>query len=237
MIDYYLNLFDEYILMRDKVLKGVTYKNEQDKFILTFHARMNSISNEILFLIKNNRNNSCEILLRSVLETFADLRCLIDDPSYIKVIYQDQRKGDINYYRYYSSENPYYGELTQAEADEKFKKLEIKKDKDSILSIENKFEKAKMDDAYRTIYAALCDHTHGNWSALARRNFKNGNVIYQKKLTKQELNFILSATINLAIASTVELLTYFDFNNKDIIPFKRLLDKNKKQAKTFCQSV
>ena len=170
--------------------------------------------------------------MRSAFETYIDLKCLVDDPSYLGIMHQAQRKEEDRYYKHYSQENPYYGSLTKIELANIREKISQDYDKSSILKICEKFEKAKELNVYRTIYNNLCLFTHGNITALESKYFDNGKICFSTKATDIELNFILSSTINLAIASTIELVAYFGFDERKINSFKDIITNNKAFAKS-----
>ncbi len=226
MIKNYLISWDKFVSLRNSKLENINYTNESEMFVLVLFARINALCNEILYLVKNNMTASSEIILRSVLESYIDLKCLVDDPSYIDVIYQSEREQDIKYYKNRSSNNPYNRNISKEEVEKKLKKLSSKNDKKSHMSFFDKFKKADELNAYHTVYNNLCRHSHGNITALASKTFDNGRVVIDKLSSKTELNLICSSTINSAIASTIEVMAFFKYEKQDIDSMKKLLERN-----------
>lgn len=80
-------------------------------------------------------------------------------------------------------------------------------------------------DFYRTVYNYLCRHTHGNITALASKHFEDDKIKLNRSLiSNSEFTFILSSSINTAIASTLEVLEEFNFKTENTILFREFID-------------
>jgi len=222
VLEQYFEQWDKFVSLRDAQINGAKFEKEQDKFVLALFARINSISNDIITLAKANQFSSSRILMRSALETYVDLKCLVDDPEYLEAIKSAELEQKIKYLKHYSSDNEYY---SKQDADrQRLEELKKNSDSSKCLNIFQRFEKAEELDAYRTVYSNLCLFSHGNISALASDNFKNGHVILNAFPDDATVKFIMSGTVNVAIAATVETLAYFDHEEKIIKPFKDFLE-------------
>jgi len=233
IINDYLKNWESFASLRNNYLENVNFSNDYEKFILLLSARINSLCDEILILVKNNMTTSCQIIMRSVLELYIDLKCLVDDPNYIDIIYQSERVQEIKYYKNHSSNNPYYNNFSREEAEKKLQHLLSENDKQSNMIIKDKFNKAGALNLFYTVYNNLCRHSHGNITALASKTFHNGKILINLSPSETELNFICSSTINFTIVSTIEVMSFFKFNKHDIESINNLLERNKEQALKF----
>ena len=207
MNEEFLKVWASYIAFRNPYLGNLHFNNQYSKFILVLYARINALCEETLILVCNKCYVSPQILMRSTLESYIDLRCLLNDRSYIDCILAAEAESNYKYLSCHSPENPYYGN-TEPVTPEKLGTLKLEKSKG--LNIYERFQKAQCGDLYRTIYNNLCRHAHGNISALASKNFENDTVVFHRKISDSDLLFILSSTINIALSSTLDVLGFFN---------------------------
>lgn len=221
----YFEIWDKFILARDKLFSDIKFKNQKEKFILVLEARINSLTEELLFLARNSRYTSSQILMRSTIETYIDLKCLVQDDSFIDVLIQSERESEKKYLENFSPNNKYYGLQFENDVQNRLKKLYKDNDKSKHIRIYQKFEKVGELDFYRTVYNYLCRHTHGNITALASKHFEDDKIKLNRSLiSNSEFTFILSSSINTAIASTLEVLEEFNFKTENTILFREFID-------------
>jgi hypothetical protein len=230
MQSYYFEIWDEFILERDRLFSSAKYENNSEKLIWVLFARINGLSDEIIFLVRNSQFSSCQILMRNLLETYIDLRCSVDDETFIEVLLQAERKSEITYLKNFDSCNKYYGAQSKGDIERKLKELEELNDKSKNLNIYEKFSKAKALEAYRTVYNHLCRFSHGNITALVSRNFENERITLSSSISETELMFVLSSSINFAIASSIEVSTKLELGDKRVELFKDFLNRNNQIA-------
>jgi hypothetical protein len=227
----YFEIWDKFILARDKLFSDIKFKNQKEKFILVLEARINSLTEELLFLARNSRYTSSQILMRSTIETYIDLKCLVQDDSFIDVLIQSERESEKKYLENFSPNNKYYGLQFENDVQNRLKKLYKDNDKSKHIRIYQKFEKVGELDFYRTVYNYLCRHTHGNITALASKHFEDDKIKLNRSLiSNSEFTFILSSSINTAIASTLEVLEEFNFKTENTILFREFIDDVNKLA-------
>ncbi|API87296.1 DUF5677 domain-containing protein [Francisella uliginis] len=227
----YFEIWDKFILTRDKLFSDIKFKNQKEKFILVLEARINSLTEELLFLARNSRYTSSQILMRSTIETYIDLKCLVQDDSFIDVLIQSERESEKKYLENFSPNNKYYGLQFENDVQNRLKKLYKDNDKSKHIRIYQKFEKVGELDFYRTVYNYLCRHTHGNITALASKHFEDDKIKLNRSLiSNSEFTFILSSSINTAIASTLEVLEEFNFKAENTILFREFIDDVNKLA-------
>ncbi len=230
MNEEFMNVWGEYVAFRNPKLEDLNFYDQRSKFVLALYARINSLCEETLILVSNGCYVSPQILMRSTLESYVDLRCLIKDENYINCIFAAEADSEHKHLSHYSSENPYY-RGSQPVSSSKLEELKVEKSKG--LNIYERFEKAECGDLYRTVYNNLCRYTHGNISALASMNFENDKVVISRKIRNADLLFILSSTINIALSSSIDVLEYFSVPASEQEHCTRMNEKIKVLCKKF----
>jgi len=231
-LQYFKN-WDKFVAERNRLFSDLRYENNEEKFVWALFARISALSDEIIFLVRNSRYTSTQILMRSALETYIDLKCLVEDPEFIDVLMQAERKSEIKYLNNFELSNQYYGDQSKENIESKLKELNKLNDKSKNLNVFQKFEKAKELHVHRTIYNSLCRFSHGSITALASKNFENDQIKLNSSISDSEFVFVLSSSINLAIAATVLVSTKLEINETEITLFKEFLTENNEIAKQF----
>lgn len=118
------------------------------------------------------------ILLRSLMESFADLRNLAGDGTYIDYIlagfYNERRKMLANAIEH--PDNIYFSEFELSPREDlrlvKEELSDLRRKGIKPLTIKEKFIKANMLDEYESAYALVCMHAHNNIIILKDRHFR-----------------------------------------------------------------
>jgi len=228
MNNEFSTVWREFTEFRNKQSKLISFTDQRSKFILSYWARINALCDEIFVLINNDCFVSPQILMRSVLESFVELRCLINDEAYVEKVFSAQSNSEYLHLKDYSEANPFY-KGTEPISSEELKELKVNQN----LTIKAKFKKAGCEELYSTIYNHLCRLTHGNISALASKNFEKDKVVISKKIKNSELRFILSSTINVAVSSTELLFTFYKVDEKNIEMCSEFIQKVKVLCNEF----
>lgn len=209
MRDEFFSIWEEFIDFRDQHIGKLRFVDQRSKFILSIYARVNALCDETLILVRHNCVVSPQILMRSTLESFIDLRCLLKDETYIACIFAAEADADYKHISKHSQSNPYY-KSSDIPSEKIINNLKIERSKS--LSIFQRFQKAGCEELYSTIYNNLCRYTHGNITALADKNFVNDTVVLTREFEKSEVLFILSSTINIALSCTLDVFNFFDIS-------------------------
>ena len=209
MTSEFLEVWTRFIEFRNHHIGSLNFNDSRSKFILVLYARINALCEETLTLVYHNCYVSPQILMRSTLESYIDLRCLLNDEEYINCIYAAEADSEHKHQSHHSPHNPYYGN-SKPLSPERLESLKL--EKSGGLNIYERFQKAECVDLYRTIYNHLCRHTHGNISALASKNFENDKIVFKRKISDTDLLFILSSTINVALSSTLDVFGFFNIS-------------------------
>jgi hypothetical protein len=226
----FYQIWDEFCDFRNIYLESLNFTDDRSKFILALWARINSLCEETIVLVKSDCFVSPQILMRSTLESFVDLRCLISDEDYVKNIMAAQADSMYKNLNKHSESNPYYKGITKANP----KHIEnLKEEKTNSINIFERFKKAGCEDLYSTVYNTLCRYTHGNISALASKNFENDRVVMTAKISDADLLFILSSTINVGISSTHDVLSFYNTSESVLVKCMDSHDKVKVLCRKF----
>jgi hypothetical protein len=161
-----------------KFNKDSLYDQVRVSYFLTLIEQAHAIA----ILVSEGHAIDANILLRSMLETFVDLRVLLDDRQHIYNIQYDFLRNQIKQLEIAEAGNKYAGEVAikldtkkeLAEAKKKF--LDIQLAGGKRISIEKKFNKAGLKDEYEAIYRSLCSHTHPSYSGIIDRHFRINKV-------------------------------------------------------------
>ena len=206
MRDEFMKVWFEFCVYRDCHINKLNSYDQRSKLILALWARINALCEDTLLLVDNNRSVSLQILMRSSLESFVDLRCLLVDENYAQSIYASEADSEHRHLSHYESGSPYYNYTSQPSTE----KIEaLKSEKMKALSIYDRFQKAECGELYRTVYNHLCRHSHGNVTALASKNFENEKIVLNAKIGKEDLLFVLSSTIDIALSSTIDVFEFY----------------------------
>ncbi|MGC6482673.1 MAG: DUF5677 domain-containing protein [Synechococcus sp.] len=198
-----MGIWDEYVAIRNSRFQALQFFDQRSKFILVLYARINSLSEGILILLSSGNSASPPALMRSALESYIDLRCLVKDENYIDCMHALQASSDFRRRKNNSSDNPYCSPLDAPVLASELDELKAKTSKQ--LTIRQRFEKAECRDLYYTVYKHLCLHCHGNLTSLASKNFEKGKIVVNSRPSKVDLLVMFSATINLALDSSIEV--------------------------------
>lgn len=147
-------------------------KYQRHLYLISLYCRVIELTHSCTILMKEKIISGVPIILRTVLETFADLKNLSADENYVNFmqascleewlrLFKEAKDGD----------NPYLGKISQI-GNLKQVYTELKKLKENHyapLSHYKRFEKAGMVDEYRSIYNSLCSHSHSNVRSLYDR--------------------------------------------------------------------
>lgn len=134
MRDEFMKIWSEFCVFRDSHISDLHSYDQRSKLILALWARINSLCEDTLVLIDNNRSVSLQILMRSSLESFVDLRCLLVDDNFAKSIYASEANSEYRHLSHYEPESPYYNHTSQPST-EKIEALRSEKKESSTYNM------------------------------------------------------------------------------------------------------
>ena len=145
--------------LRESEFDGLEYSTIQEKYVLLLATRISELCLDAVLLLNQNRISSVPVILRTALESYADLKLIIEDSSY----YEEMRK--LLYWQLHE-----VSKGIDAEKSEHYKSI------GKYLSVNRRFSKAGLSDLFNGYYKALSLHCHGNLSALIEFHSEDNNV-------------------------------------------------------------
>jgi len=168
-------------------------KYPQHLYLVCIYGTILEISYGCLALVEKEQLTALPSLLRGILESYSDFKCLLEDPEYYKSMYASQLKEKLRLVRSAKDnpDNPYLAGIADSvdlEADEKRLKSEVaelKKNGHAPLGVWERMAKAEMKGEYQSIYWLLCQHAHNNVSALEERHIEKKGEDYRVVMFKE----------------------------------------------------
>ncbi|ATC84391.1 DUF5677 domain-containing protein [Pseudoalteromonas agarivorans] len=181
-------VWDEINAIRFDAFSKIHYKNKQEKYAALLMTRVSELCQDSHLLLKENRIASAPIILRSALESYVDLMCVIKDIDYI-----DEINKSFDFYK-----KKVKGEQVNLR---------------ELLSIKKKFELADELGIYNGFYAHLCRNSHGNVEMLVNYHAVGENISIGHTPDLNEVKTLENQAIALtasALISGLKLLGKFD---------------------------
>lgn len=171
--------------------------------------------------MKENVISGVPILLRTVLEAFADFKSLSKDDKYVNFMEASHVCEWLRVLKEAKKDsNPYLGKISKmSELEEVInnneKIIEELKSKDySPLSHFDRFDKAGMENEYRSSYNFLCSHSHNNVRALNDRHTEitddKFKVIFFKKPEQFDVDLYSITLCDMLISTSLIIHDFFD---------------------------
>lgn len=182
--------------LRLEAFKNILYKNLQEKYVALLMTRVTELCHDAFELIQLNRIASVPIIMRSALESYVDLMCLIRNPGHI----EEMNQSFDNYISKISGKSP--------------KKNELK--------IWGKFKLAGESESYNNFYAFLCRSAHGNIETLVRDHAIGDAISIGHSSSAESLMLYLNQTIALASTSLIEGLSFLGFKEDQLSGIKEI---------------
>lgn len=173
-IDFLKKVIDKSIQYSGKLVFNKEY--QQHLYLVSLYCRIIELSHSCTILMREKIISGVPIILRTILETFADLKNLSADESYINFMQASYLKEWLRIFKEAKdSDNPYLGKISQIEnlkqvyAEHETKLQKLKKKRYAPLRHDKRFNKAGMANEYRSVYNFLCSHSHSNIRSLYDR--------------------------------------------------------------------
>lgn len=193
---------------RDEKFASLVHGNLQEKYIITLAVRVTELCLDAVVLLNNHRTSSVPIVLRSALETFADLHCCIKDKSHPETMTKAQ------YQRLYELQKH-----IESDKAEEYKKLGKK------LSVWDRFKKADLVELYNGYYSMLSMYAHGNVGALIENNSKDSQALLGSAYDDERLLQFFDQAISLVALSIRDSLEFFGVDKITLEYPQKILDK------------
>ncbi len=166
-------------------LQLVKFENMQQKTAVLLLVRVTELCSETMLLVNQGCICSAPIILRSALESYIDMSCVIKSERHL-----DEMRGSFQGYQ---------------------SKKEGKKRNLQPMSIESKFKFAGKLEAYRGIYADLCLSAHGSIAIAVADHAAGNDVSVGHEADPVRKRLYLNHIIFLASTALIECLTFLGF--------------------------
>ena len=218
------SIWDEYENIYEQIVPPYkTTKNKQEQFLWYLYLRINSLGREVVFLLKNGTCASGQIVVRSMLESFADLQLLVDDPDYVHSMTRADAYSELQYLESYNIKNPFFSGFTPACVKARKEELKQLTASGTGLSIKEKFKKSNNLYAYCGVYRLFNSNVHGNLGSFVNASLGLSSPEYQANETK----LIYSNVLGLCVSSAVEISHKIEFASEFKCQLERCLEKVK----------
>ena len=175
--------WEEINTIRLDAFSKICHKNMQQKYVALLMTRVSELCQDCLLLLKSNRVASAPIVLRSSLESYIDLMCVINDIDYI-----DEMNKSFDFYK----------------AKIKGEKVKAKE----LISIFKKFELAGEIETYNGFYAHLCRSSHGNLEILINFHAVGERISIGHTPNFDEIKILENQSVALAATALIEGLKF-----------------------------
>ncbi len=160
-------------------------------------TRVTELSQDTLLLLKENRIASAPIILRSALESYVDLMCVINEVNYI-----DEMNKSFDFYK------------TKTTG----KKVNFRE----LMSISKKFELAGEVDIYNGFYSHLCRNSHGNLEMLINFHSVGEQISIGHNPKEDEVKTLENQTIALSATALISGLKFFGGFESQIVQLEHI---------------
>lgn len=192
---------------RDEKFKSLSHSNLQEKYILALSIRVTELCLDAVILLNNHRMTSVPIVLRSALESYADLQCCIKDTNHPDAMTKAQ------YWRLYELHKH-----VKSDTAEEHKKRGKK------LSVWERFNKSELVELYNGYYSVLSMYSHGNVGALVENSVGEQVLLGSAFNDEKSLQYFEQA-INLVALSIKDTLVFYNFDFASVEYPTKIIDK------------
>jgi hypothetical protein len=182
--------------VRDEQFKKISYTNLQEKYIMIIGIRITELVLDAVILINEGRLSSVPIILRSALESYADLRCCIKDERHPDAMTKAQHHRFYEMYR--ASGNP---------------AAKNHQNRGKKLTVWDRFDKSELSNLYNGYYSMLSMHSHGNIGALVETNVKDTSILLGSNSNDEKSLQYFDQSIYLAAITIRDVLEHFNFDS------------------------
>lgn len=187
------------------------FSDFQVQIIVGLYASCVDLSQSVEFLAQNDKFNEAQIIMRSLLEHFVELKTACEDPEHLKNIQQRHASKIVKTLKHAGEQNPFFeGFAEKLDLDsETAQWSEISADIKGLggkeEQLRRRFDKAGMLDVYKSVYANLSDLVHPTFAGIIRKYLER-----DEETKKVHFNFPNPATEGtkvLVYSYTAELMS------------------------------
>ena len=194
--------------LRKSELDGLEYSTLQEKYILLLATRISELCLDAVLLLNQNRTSSVPVILRTALESYADLSSCIKDPDHC-----DEMTKLL------------YWQLHEVVKGVDKKRSEHYKSIGKFLSVNKRFSKAGLSELFNGYYKALSLHCHGNLSSLIEFHSKDNNAYLGTIADADKTILFFDQATSLLALCLRDTWQFFKVSENGIKQAQRIIDK------------
>jgi hypothetical protein len=168
-------------------------EHSQQLTLMCLYCTVVELAHSERALIDKGQTTALPIVLRSIFEAYADLRALLSDAAYAKRMYATFLQEKVRFLKNVlrTPSNPFLvGVRSEMAVEQEIGQLEaeiaeLEKEGKKPLSNFSRFDAAKLEHEYQSIYWLLCLEGHNNMSALDDRHIEKRGEEYDVVLFKE----------------------------------------------------
>lgn len=206
----------------------------QHSYLMSMHCTIIELSSCCIELLKIGQATAVPVIARSVLEAYADLKCLLQDENHWRFMHARHLNDKENFIKAAREGNPILADYSrQINVGEEWSSVQAElaalktEGVEPITSIKRKFTKAGMKAEYESMYALLCNDAHNSQSALVSRHLEEDGDGFRITLFKEQSIEEVAASIDViagTLACSVADVVRF-FSNEEVVEIQQLREE------------
>jgi hypothetical protein len=145
--------------LKESEFDGLEYSTLQEKYIFLLAARISELCLDAVLLLNQKRISSVPVILRTAMESYADLSSCIEDSNYCEEMTKSL-----------------YWQLHEVSKGVDTERSEYYKSIGKFLPVSKRFSKAGLSELFNGYYKVLSLHSHGNLLPLIEFHSEDSNV-------------------------------------------------------------
>ncbi|MCL2918168.1 DUF5677 domain-containing protein [Shewanella litorisediminis] len=194
--------------LRESELDGLEYNTLQEKYILLLTTRISELCLDAVLLLNQNRISSAPVILRTALESYADMISCIEDSAHCEDMTQSL-----------------YWQLHEISKGVDKERSDYYKSIGKFLPVNKRFSKAGLSDLFNGYYKALSLHSHGNLSSLIEFHSKDNNAYLGTISEDDKTIMFFEQAVNLLALCLRDTWKFFNVSQQGIQQAQAIIDQ------------
>lgn len=200
----------ELLKIRENTFSKLKYQNQDEQCIILLAVRVTELCIDAIRLLEEDRSASCPIILRSAIESYINLKNILQDARHINTM---QQSFNFEMSRVFKSIDP--------SAAAHYAKLGNKKGP----TLSQLFNNVGKSEIYEMLYAILCLHSHGNLGALVPSHCINGKILLGTEMESEFIALNTGIIVSLFAFTLKDALIKFNSDQKTIQSIDAIIEK------------
>lgn len=194
--------------LRESEFDGLEYSTLQEKYILLLATRISELCLDAVLLLNQNRISSAPVILRTALESYADMISCIEDSTHCEEMTQSL-----------------YWQLHEISKGVDKERSEYYKSIGKFLSVKKRFTNAGLSDLFNGYYKELSLHSHGNLSSLIEFYSKDNNAYFGTIAEDEKTILFFEQAVNLLALCLRDTWKFFNVSEQGIQHAQGIIDQ------------